>query len=218
MGSRSRILQKVAASGLAALVWAGTASAEGIVTLADASGGELARRAIEHCTRAAAESSPGRALTRLDEALVLAERAVATDPVDAKAHFAVFCSLGRRAEIEGAGIDALGNLSRMRDALDEALALEPGFVDALVAKGRMLAKLPWMLGGDADEGERLIRRALELDPDSAVARLQLAHLMAEQGEATKARRLARAAMVIAERLAERNLRDEASILVASLDG
>lgn len=201
-----------------AMLLALPAHAERIVALGDDSGSELARRAIEQCSRASTEMDPVHAIAGLEHALALAERAVAEDPRDAKAHFAVFCSLGRRAELEGAGLGALSSLARMQESLDQALALEPTFVDALVAKGRMLARLPWVLGGDAAEGERLIRRALELAPDSAVARLQLAHLMAEQGESSKARRLARAALALAERLAESRVREEASILVASLDG
>src|SRR5690606_29780309 len=102
-----------AIAGLAAVA---TVAAAEVVTLSDASGGETARRANELCSRAASERSRERAFATLDRALELAEQAVAEDPKDAKAHFAVFCSLGRRAEIDGGGIGDLPNLGRIRDA------------------------------------------------------------------------------------------------------
>lgn len=192
---------------------AGTAHAAKVVRLSDPTGSEKGKRAAEMCRQVDVKSRDDGGLAQLDESLALAEQALAENEDDAKAHFAVFCSLGRRAEMQGADLDSLTTLGRLRGALDRAIEIEPSFVDALLAKGRLLARLPWILGGDAEEGEHLIRRALDLDPDSTVARLQLAHVLSERGEAAEARRVARDVVARAEKPA---LREEAHVLVASL--
>ncbi len=53
------------------------------------------------------------------------------------------------------------------------MELQPNYIDAIVAKGALLIELPWLLGGDEDEGERLLRRALQLDADFEPARARL---------------------------------------------
>lgn len=204
------------AATLATLALLASSAHAGVVTLADATGSPDARRAARLCNEAAAAGSED-AAAQLDQALALAEDAVRKDPKDAKAHFAVFCSLGRRAELDGSDLEGLASLGRIQESLDRALALEPSFVDALVAKGRLLARLPWMLGGDADEGERLIRQALKLDPTSEVVRLHLAHVLIDQGEEAEARKLAHDAIERAEKSPERYVRVEAQTLVARLE-
>jgi tetratricopeptide (TPR) repeat protein len=211
------IRETIAATLASLALLASTAHAARVVTLADGTGSPDARRAVRLCNEAAAAASEEAAAEKLDRAQALAEMAVEAHPEDAKAHFAMFCSLGRKADIEGSEIEGLANLGRIRESLDRALELEPGFVDALVAKGRMLARLPWMLGGDADEGERLIRRALELDPDSAVAPLHLAHVLIDQGEEAEARKLAHQAIERAEKSPERYVQVEAKTLEARLE-
>ncbi len=191
----------------------GTAAAAKVVRLDDGSGSEAGRRAAELCRQVDVKSPGDGAIDQLGRSLAIAEKALAANERDAKAHFAVFCSLGRRAEIAGADIEGLTALGRLRDSLDRALEIAPTFVDALLAKGRMLVRLPWFLGGDAEEGERLIRRAIELDPGSTVARLQLAHVLSEKGEEAEARRIARE---VVDRAEKSTVRDEAHILVASL--
>ena len=203
---------------------AATAEAARIVTLNDGSGSEAARQAVRLCNETIGidPGDPGfdekAAMAKLDRALSLGERAVAANEQDAKGHFAIFCSLGRKAQLEGADLESLTNLGRIREELDRSLEIEPQFVDALVAKGRLLARLPWMLGGDADEGERLVRRALELDPSSPVAPLHLAHVLIDQGHEEEARRLAQSAIERAEKCPERYVRAEAKGLEARLDG
>jgi tetratricopeptide (TPR) repeat protein len=196
---------------------AATAQAAQVVTLSDGTGSEAAREAARLCNETVAVVGSSAVTAKLDRALSLAESAVKANDRDAKAHFAIFCSLGRKAQLEGADIESLANLDRIREELDRALEIEPEFVDALVAKGRLLASLPWMLGGDADEGERLVRRALELDPSSPVAPLHLAHVLIDQGQAVEARKLARPAIERAERSPERYVRAEAKDLEARLE-
>ena len=107
------------------------------------------------------------------------------NPQDAVAHFAVFCNLGKRLELErhGAGLFAtLGDLRRVQREIDITLALAPDYPAALAAKGQMLVELPRLLGGDPREGERLLRRAVALDPEDPRMRLMLANIVQAAGE------------------------------------
>src|SRR6185436_14039748 len=64
--------------------------------------------------------------------------------------------------------------SALRESLAEAeaaIAADDG--DGLAGKGALLLNLPRLLGGDAAEGERLVRRALAIDPDYLGPRLTL---------------------------------------------
>ena len=106
--------------------------------------------------------------TVLVRGLDRAEEAVRAYPRDPVAHFAVFCNLGKRLQMKqrGAGFFAtLGELGRVQKEIDVALALAPDYAAALAAKGEMLVELPRILGGDPQAGERLLRRAVTLDPE-----------------------------------------------------
>lgn len=116
----------------------------------------------------------------IDRGVKLAEAAVAAREHDARAHFALFCNLARRAELNGVSVGAVAALTRMEEAVDRALELEPEYLDALVGKGTFLIELPWMLGGDDDEGEQLLRRAVALDPSFTPARERLAKFLEEE--------------------------------------
>lgn len=118
---------------------------------------------------------------RAGAGLALAEAAVAADDTSAVAHFAVFCNLGRQMQLEGFGLRSLGKLRRLMREVDRALELDPASVDALVGKAGVLLELPRFLGGDAVAAERLVRRALALDPAHGEARFYLARARAARG-------------------------------------
>jgi len=79
------------------------------------------------------------------------------------------------------------------------LELAPDFPDALLGKGALLSSLPRLLGGDPAEGERLVRRALQIDPDYVGARLFLAESLQKRGERAAAYREAESALAAAQR-------------------
>ncbi len=138
----------------------------------DSKGSDSAERSLALCheaQRAPEDQQEG----LLERAESLAEQAVATNAGDPKAHFAMFCSLGRRLEIDGVGLGSLDAIRRLRREIDATLALAPEWVDAKVGKGALLLRLPRLLGGDPDEGTRLLRAAVAADPGHADARAYL---------------------------------------------
>ena len=135
----------------------------------------------------------------LDRALARAERAVADDERDALAHFAVFCSLGGKMRRAGLGVGALVDLRRLRREVDRTLELAPDFADALAGKGALLLDAPRLLGGDPKEAERLLRRALEVDPDYLGPRLDLVRALRARGAEAEAHAEAERALEVAKR-------------------
>ena len=165
---------------------------------ADPPGTPQSRAAVAACYDSAAQP-PARRAAALERALQAAERAVAADEHDALGHFAVFCTLGERMQLDGVSLTALTGVRRLRREIDRTLELAPEFADALAGKGALLSDLPRLLGGDVAEGEQLLRRALAVDPDYLGPRLRLAELLLDQDRRDDARREAQTALTVALR-------------------
>jgi tetratricopeptide (TPR) repeat protein len=126
----------------------------------------------------------------------LAEAAVRQDDRDADAHFALFANWGRWLQTDGWLKNAF-QLPALRKELEQALELNPNHPDALAAKGGLYLQLPRFLGGDAAKAEPLLVRAIELDPISVGARLELADCYQLQRRPDAARDLAATARRLA---------------------
>lgn len=188
------------------------------VTLAaDPAGTPISKEALALCHRAQRPGAPDPEAT-LTTSLELADRAIAADDRDALAHFARFCALGEQARMSGASISSLLKIRPIRDAVDRTLVLAPDFPDALLGKGALLVSLPGLLGGDDDEGERLVRRALEIDPEFVDARLFLAETLLDGGRRADARVEVERARVSAERKNDEAGLASARRIAAELDG
>ena len=188
----------------------------GLAWAVDPPGTELSRRALARCAAADAASDAERPVI-LRESLALADRAIEADEHDALAHFAAFCALGRQLRIGGLSLAAPLRLRRLRREVDRTLELAPDFPDALAGKGSLLVNLPRVLGGDVAEGERLLRRAIELDPNYLMPRLALADVLRDRGERTEARAQAARALEIAEKKGDRDDADAARAALRALD-
>jgi tetratricopeptide (TPR) repeat protein len=165
------------------------------VPAADLAGSPAAHEALALCREA--ERAGAAQAELLQRGLALAERAVETDPTDATAHFALFCNLGRQMQGARLSLASLAGLRRLRREIDRTLELAPDWADALVGKGALLAGTPRFLGGDAAEGERLLRRAVRLAPELAYAHLELARALVARHAPEEARREARCALELA---------------------
>ncbi len=144
-----------------------------------------ASRAIRIC-ETIDSTPPDDRSQRIETAVELAEQAIARFPDNPHAQFALFCSLGRQLETSSNPLRSVFLVRRAHRAVQKALALQPTYVDALVAHGAMLRRLPWMLGGDKTQAESLMRRAISLDPAFLPAHRELAHLLQAQGRGDEA--------------------------------
>jgi tetratricopeptide (TPR) repeat protein len=169
-----------------------------LVLAADPPGSPRSNQALAICLQEAATPEERRA--NLKRGLALAEEAVAADERDAKAHFAVFCNLGNDLKLRGVAVSSLFAVRRLRREIDRTLELAPDFADALVGKGEFLLELPGVMGGDAEEAERLLRAAVKVDPDFIEAHLGLGRALAARGARDAARAEARLALAEAERV------------------
>ena len=181
-------------------------------------GSARAAAALERC--AAADHAHGTARADLlQQALALAGEAVDADDADdadARAHFAVFCALGKQMRDAGLSVFNLGKLRRVRREIDRTLELAPDSADALVGKGALLRAMPRLLGGDLREAERLLRRALDVDPEFPYAHLELARVLAANGAVDDARREARRAREMARVRPGGTAAEEANALLAEI--
>jgi tetratricopeptide (TPR) repeat protein len=118
-----------------------------------------------------------------DEARTLARRAVSLDPFNAAARrlFSQYIDgqAGYRQEVSGAALKHYergrefkrqGRAAEAIGALEAALALEPGYYRALVALSDIrLRQREWMLAA------RAARAAIEIDPEGAIAHMELSY-------------------------------------------
>jgi hypothetical protein len=173
-----------------------------------------ALRLCEEASRASWMNQPA-AMTPLDDAVLLAEAAVAADDTDPHAHLALFCTLDHQFQIAGLSWRSFSRLQRIRREIERASALAPDDPDILVARGGFLCRIPRPLGGDSALGEKLLLRALELRPDHVVGRLDLAKSLAAR-HAPEARARAYGALALAKRQHATRQEIEAEELLASL--
>jgi tetratricopeptide (TPR) repeat protein len=172
--------------------------------------------ALALCDRGGKAASADEKRQLLARGLAAAEEAVAADERDPKAHFAIFCNLGKRLQLSGVGLNTLSDVRRLGREVDRTIELAPGWSDALVGKGSFLIDLPGFLGGDRAEGERLLREALRIEPDFVTARVRLARALADRGARDEARTEAEQALAAAEKKGDREGANDAREVLAKL--
>jgi hypothetical protein len=147
----------------------------------------------------------------------LGEQAVALDDRSADAHFALFCNLGELMRIDGElSITSVMGFRRMTKELDRTLELAPDHLAALSAKGTFLLRLPSLLGGDKEKGEKLLLYVLLKAPQSVNARLGLAKNYCANGRHSEALSLASEALDLAQAQRQDDFAPEAAKVLAQL--
>ena len=147
------------------------------------------------------ERDKGDAESLVKEAAELCAKTRRALPEHANAHYLFAYCLGRYAQkisVTRALRDGLA--TRVREALERVVALEPRHAEAHVALGtyhaEVIAKMGSLIGGltyGASESEAIAhyRKALDLHPDSAIARLEYARglMLLDDGNLREARKL-----------------------------
>ncbi len=122
-----------------------------------------------------------------EQGRVSAQEAIKLDADNAEAYFLYAANLGNKTKLKGRAYGAL-TLNEILDHVKKALQLDPNHAPALQMMGGLLAELPWFLGGDIDEAQKLLERAIEVDGNYTNARIILAELFIKQGKLHSARR------------------------------
>ena len=162
------MLATVLGTGLAA---AAAAPGEDAKTLFDR--GYL-RRAASACEDRLAsnphDAEAGALLSRIrseqgdtEQALKLANAAVAAEPNNADAQYALSEIYGRKAQTASM-LSAAGLAGKMRKAADAALALNPRHVEALEILVDFHTLAPGIMGGDKKQANEYIERIKQVDP------------------------------------------------------
>lgn len=188
-------------------------------TLADAdpTSHALIADAMRECHLGRLAQERGIRLTHFEKGQALGEQAVAQDDRSAEAHFAVFCNLGEILRIDGEmSLSSVIGFRRMMKELDRTLELEPQHLDALSAKGTLLVRLPFMLGGDPEKGEKLLQHVIKREPEAVNARLSLAKSFCSRGRHHDAVTLASEALELAHVQQRADFIPEATRVVAQL--
>lgn len=134
------------------------------------------------------EKSASRKAKLLQEAGERAEAQQQREPKNFNAFYLYAFAIGRYSQgLSVAKALAQGLGGKVRDALVRTIALQPKHADAHIALGTFHAEVVDKVGATIarvtygakrEEALRLFRRALELNPDSAIARIEFANAMA----------------------------------------
>jgi tetratricopeptide (TPR) repeat protein len=201
------------------LAWSSAALAALVVcgpVRATETGRGLAVQSLSECKEGRAAKDRESREQHFKSGIDLAERALAMNEASPDAHFARFCNKGELARLDGESLTALVNLSGLMADLDRTLELNPNHAEALASKGIMLIRLPRLFGGDADKGEAMLRRVLELDPQAVSTRLVLAERCDGRGQRDQALDLAHRALEIAQAQGKTDKIAEAQATLAKL--
>lgn len=126
-------------------------------------------------------------LEAYDRGRQAAKRAIELAPKSAPAQFWYGTNTGRWGQTKGIA-RSLFLLPSVKEAMQTALALDPGFAPAYALGGNIYSEVPGYAGGDLDRSEAMFRKGLELDPRYTNMRLGLARTLLKKGRTADARR------------------------------
>jgi tetratricopeptide (TPR) repeat protein len=126
-------------------------------------------------------------LAAYDRGRQAAKRAIELAPKSAPAQFWYGTNTGRWGQTKGM-MRSLYLLPTVKEAMQAALALDPGYAPAYALGGNIYYEVPVYVGGDLDRSEAMFRKGLELDPRDTNMRLGLARTLLKKGRKADARR------------------------------
>ena len=177
----------------------------------------LSEGAMKECNTGRVTQDRTSRVGHFERGQALGEQAVALDDRSADAHFALFCNLGELMRVDGeVNITSVMGFRRITKELDRTLELAPDHLDALSAKGTFLLRLPSLLGGDREKGEKLLLYVLLKAPQSVNARLSLAKTYCANGRHNEALSLASEALDLAQTQKQDDFAPEAAKVLAQL--
>jgi hypothetical protein len=158
---------------------------------------DLAAQAMHECVAGQDADARETRKEHFERGQQLAAKAVALDADSAAAHWAVACNLGEMLRIDGERITSVLGLHRLMTEVNRTLELDPNHMNAMATKGNLLLRLPSMFGGDAKEGERLLREVVRRDENALTSRIALARTCEARGDRDEAVAFASRALQIA---------------------
>lgn len=126
-------------------------------------------------------------LAAYDRGRQAAKRAIELAPKSAPAQFWYGTNTGRWGQTKGI-MRSLFLLPTVKEAMQTALVLDPGYAPAYALGGSIYYEVPGFAGGDLDRSEAMFRKGLELDPRYTNMRLGLARTLLKKGRTADARR------------------------------
>jgi len=126
-------------------------------------------------------------LAAYDRGRQAAKRAIELAPKSAPAQFWYGTNTGRWGQTKGI-MRSLFLLPTVKEAMQTALALDPGYAPAYALGGSIYYEVPGYAGGDLDRSEAMFRKGLELAPRDTNMRLGLARTLLKKGHTADARR------------------------------
>ena len=168
-----------------------------VATAAEQDAADLIAQSMRECVAGQNAGPRDTRKEHFERGETLATKAVALDDASAAAHFAVVCNLGEMLRLDGEKITSVFALHRLMNEVNRTLELDPTHVNAMATKGNLLLRLPSMLGGDAKEGERLLREVVRRDENAFTSRITLARTCEARGDRDEAVEFASRALQIA---------------------
>ncbi len=115
-----------------------------------------------------------------------AKEAIQKDPNDPEGYFELARALGRLAQYRGI-LQSLSLASAVRDNLKKALALKPDYAGALVALALWHLELSqkgvgWLYGARIGEVVPLFEKAIRLEPNEIIHRVEYANALIRMGK------------------------------------
>ncbi len=124
-----------------------------------------------------------------DKATDYARRALAVEPNNAEAHMELARALGRGAQFKGI-LQSLGIAGEVRSELETTIRLDPKIAAAYVALGLWHAEVPLIAGGRNSEVEPNILKAITLEPNTVIHRMEYANALMKVSQRNKKRAIA----------------------------